>query len=50
MGMCGYYSTVLYSIIRHHMVDYSFETDHAVAPLPSTSSYIAKFNQSGIYL
>ena len=46
----GYVWLLLYSIIRHHMVDYSFETDHAVAPLPSTSSYIAKINQSGIYL
>ena len=41
----GYAWLFLYSIIRHHTVDYSFETDYAVAPLPSTSSYIAKINQ-----
>ena len=27
------------------MIDYSFASDYAVAPLPSTSSYIAKINQ-----
>ena len=41
MGMCGYVHTN-----RHHMIDYSFESDYAVAPLPSTSSYIAKINQN----